>query len=96
MGVINRSDLYYKDYSWTILKNDDPKISGEPDRSLLSRKEGYEILYFVNKLSEISNFKNKSSAIKIEKMIREEVPHNIHSQENIKTWINDNWNKSKF
>ncbi|WP_396170774.1 hypothetical protein [Flavobacterium sp.] len=40
--------------------------------------------------------KVKSSAIKIEKMIRNEVPTNLHSQENIKKWIKNNWGESKF
>ncbi|WP_119790361.1 hypothetical protein [Flavobacterium anhuiense] len=96
MGIITKSDLYYNDYSWTAIKRDDPRVSGEPDSTLLSRKEGYEVLYFINKFSEIHNFKNKDSAIKVEKMIRNEVPSDIRSQSNIKIWIEQNWNKSKF
>ncbi len=96
MSLINKSELKYKDYTWTIYSNDNPKIYGNPDSTLLNRKEGYEILYFINKLSEIHNFKVKSSAIKIENMIRKEVPTNLHSQENIKVWIETNWRKSKY
>lgn len=96
MGIITKSDLHYQDYSWTALKGDDPKISGEPDSTLLSRKEGYEVLYFINKFSEIHEFKNKNSAIKVEKMISNEVPNDKRSQSNIKIWIEQNWNKSKF
>jgi len=96
MGLITKSDLHYKDYSWTALKGDDPKISGEPDSTLLSRKEGYEILYFINKFSEIHNFKNKESAIKVEKIVRNEVPDDKRSQLNIKEWIEENWKDSKY
>ncbi|MEH6763732.1 MAG: hypothetical protein V7655_04460 [Aequorivita antarctica] len=96
MDLISKSELHYKDYVWTAYKGDDPKISGEPDSSLLSRKEGYEILYFINKLSKIYGFKNKSSATKIERMVREEVPSAIRSQEKIKKWIDENWKDSKF
>jgi hypothetical protein len=96
MGLINRSDLYFTDYSWTTLASDNPKITGKPDSTLLNRMEGYEILYFINKLCEIWELKNKSSATKIEKMIRYEVPSNIHSQENIMKWISDNWKNSKY
>lgn len=91
MGLISKSDLYYKDYSWTVLSGDDPKITGEPDNTLLNRKEGYEVLYFINKFSEIYKLKQKASAIKVERMIREEVPGNIHSQKNIKEWLENNW-----
>jgi hypothetical protein len=96
MGLITKSELYYNNYSWTTISGDDPRVSGEPDNTLLSRMEGYEILYFVNKFSEKNNFKNKISAIKVEKMIRNEVPKEIRSQKDIKTWIEDNWTKSKF
>ncbi|WP_418264260.1 hypothetical protein [Flavobacterium faecale] len=96
MGLLTKTELHYKDYSWTALAGDNPKISGAPDNTLLNRKEGYEILYFVNKFSETYNFKNKSSAHKVEKMIRNDVPSNIHSQINIKDWIVKNWNNTTF
>ncbi len=96
MSLINKSDLQYKDYVWTTYSHDDPKVSGKPDSTLLNRKEGYEILYFINKLSEIHNLQLKSYANKIENMIRNEVPTNLHSQENIKVWIETNWGKSKY
>ena len=44
MGLISKKDLFYTDYSWTVLAGDDPKIIGMPDSNLLNRKEGYEIL----------------------------------------------------
>lgn len=84
MALITKSYLYYDDYLWSTYSNDDSKIKGEPDSTLLNRKEGYEILYFINKFSEIHKLKEKSSATKIEKMIRNEVPSNLRSQENIK------------
>ena len=96
MSLIDKSDLKYKDYTWTTYSHDNPKISGKPDSTLLNRKEGYEILYFINKLSEIHNFKVKSSGIKIENMIRNQVPSNLHSQENVKRWIETNWKESKY
>jgi hypothetical protein len=96
MELISKNDLYYTDYSWIALTGDNPKITGKPDSTLLNRKEGYEILYFINKFSEIHEFKQKNSAIKVEKMIREEVPSAKRSQENIKTWIVQNWKNSKF
>lgn len=91
MGLISKSDLYYKDYSWTALNGDNPKISGEPDSTLLNRKEGYEVLYFINKFSEKHGFEQKASAIKVERMIREKVPSDIRSQERIKEWLKENW-----
>jgi hypothetical protein len=54
------------------------------------------MLYFINKLAEMYNFKQKESAIKTEKMIRNEVPSDLHSQKNIKEWIEKNWSRSKY
>lgn len=96
MALITKSDLYFTDYSWTAISPDNPKVTGEPDSTLLNRKEGYEILYFINKLCDLWNLSTKPSATKLEKMIRYEVPGNIHSQLNIRNWINDHWNNSKY
>lgn len=96
MGLIEKSDLFYKDYSWTVYRDDDPKVSGEPDSTLLSRKEGYEVLYFINKFCEKWNLKQKSSATKVEKMLRNDVPTNIHSQSKIKDWIETNWGNYNY
>ncbi len=92
MALITKSDLQHQDYSWTTYEDDNPKITGVPDSTLLNRKEGYEILYFVNKFAEIHKLTAKSLGHKIEKMIRKHVPSNIHSQSGIKSWIENNWN----
>lgn len=96
MAIITKSDLFYSDYSWTAIPGDSPRVSGEPDSTLLSRKEGYEVLYFINKLCDAFGLKQKASATKIEKMIRNEVPSDLHSQKNIKDWIDKNWKSSKY
>ena len=86
-----KSDMLYNDYSWTTYEHDNPKITGVPDSTLLNRKEGYEILYFVNKFSEMHRLDPKTNGNKIERMIRNNVPSHIHSQEGIRQWIFDNW-----
>lgn len=96
MGIITKSELHYTDYFWTAIKGDDPRVSGAPDSTLLSRKEGYEVLYFVNKFCEIHGLKQKQSAIKVEKMIRNEVPTDKRSQKNVNEWIKENWKISKY
>lgn len=96
MSFITKEDLYYTNYFWTVLSGDNPKITGEPDSTLLNRQEGYEVLYFVNKFAEINELKQKKSATKVERMIQEEVPDDIRSQRRIKEWIERNWEISKF
>tara|TARA_R110002050_G_scaffold113496_1_gene228374 strand:+ start:3285 stop:3575 length:291 start_codon:yes stop_codon:yes gene_type:complete len=96
MGLISKTDLYYSDYSWTVINGDNPKVTGEPDSTLLNRKEGYEILYFINKFCEMYKLKQKASATKVERTIRDEVPSDIRSQKNISDWLVKNWKTSKY
>ncbi len=99
--AFNKNDLYYKDYIWTTqYSNDDPKVTGAPDRTLLARREGWEMLYFVNKLAQKWNWQEPVAVRgyqKIERSIREYVPGDVRSQENIKAWIEQNhkafWDK---
>ena len=96
MALISKSDLYYKDYKWTAYPYDNPKVTGKPDSTLLNKHEGYEILYFINAFAEKHDFKKIGSATKTEKMIRNELPSTIRSQEKIVLWLEDNWDKSIY
>jgi hypothetical protein len=91
MALLTKDELKYPDYSWSVYENDDPRISGEPDSTELNRKEGYEVLYFINKVAEIHGLLSKSTGFKIERMLREKVPADIRSQSSIKRWIEKNW-----
>ncbi|MEC5318619.1 hypothetical protein VSX61_06650, partial [Brenneria populi subsp. brevivirga] len=64
-------------YSWTVLGDDDPKKTGKPDSTLLNRHEGYEVLPFINRFSDKHSLKNKEAGLKIEKMIRENLPGEV-------------------
>ncbi|WPQ64984.1 hypothetical protein SIO70_08980 [Chitinophaga sancti] len=89
-----KNDMVYDDYSWTTrYTNDDPKVTGEPDSTLLNRKEGWEMLYFINKCGEKWNWAQNSIEAykKLEKTIRQKVPSDIRSQQRIKTWIEENY-----
>ena len=93
--AFNKTDLYYKDYIWTTkYSNDDPRVTCEPDKTLFARKEGWEMLYFVSMLAEKWNWSSPitvSHYQKIERAIREYVPGDVRSQNNIKSWIEQNY-----
>jgi hypothetical protein len=91
MTLFKKSDLKYEDYSWKAKTGDNPKLTGSPDNDLLNRTEGYEMLDFINVLMKEFKFEKIASGQKIERLIREEVPANIHSRKKIKAWINENW-----
>jgi len=89
-----RADMFYNDYRWNARsEGDDPRVTGEPDSTLLDRNEGYEVLYFVNRVAErnYSTSLNKATYQKIERIIRSS-PTNIRSQAGIRDWILQNWN----
>jgi len=92
MTRYNKSDMVYKDYSWTAIKGDDPKITGEPDSTLFNRHEGYEVLYMINKCMVKWEFHSVSSGQKIEKMIRLHLPSDTRSQKNVYDWLDRNYN----
>lgn len=77
-------------YSWHAINEDNPKKIGITDNLLLNRKEGYEVLDFVNNFSEKTYTLKKTDLQKIEKMIRE-VPNNVHKTEDITNWIIASW-----
>ncbi|MDE0535132.1 hypothetical protein [Tenacibaculum sp. L6] len=92
MGVITREDLQYE-YSWKAIPSDNPKVTGDPDSTLLNRNEGYEMLYFINKFCELTNLTTKGDAHKVETMIKEHLPSNTRSQANVRDWLVENWKK---
>ena len=88
-----KGDMVYNDYSWTAISGDNPKITGKPDSTMFNRHEGYEVLYLINRVFSDWNFKNPNSYRKMEKMIHDNLPSHIRSQQNVKDWIQNNWTK---
>lgn len=91
MALFNKFDLVYNDYKWSAYPDDNPHVTGGLDHTQLNRHEGYEILYFINAYMKEKGFSATSAGHKIEKMIREKVPHSIRNQKEIKEWIDKNW-----
>ncbi len=91
MAFFNKIDMIYDDYEWTALPNDDPEITDFPDSVFLNRHQGYEVLDFINKIAKILKLDNVESCQKIEKMLREDLPSEERSHENVMTWVLVNW-----
>ncbi len=89
MSNFKRSDLQRR-YNWSADGGDNPKLTGNPDSSLLDRTEGYEVLYMIQRLMDLWNLKNIASGHKIEDKIHS-CPTNLRSQENVQRWIHENW-----
>jgi len=96
MITLSKQDLYYKDYTWTDYAPTSPKISGKIDATRFNRSEGNEVLYLINKITEMWDFSKVESCTKMERIIREKLPVTLLTQEDATTWIQINWKTVKF
>lgn len=85
MTHVTRQDLKFE-YQWSAIPPDDAKATGAPDNVLLNRREGYEVLAFLNKTS-----KSKDGALKAERLIRNHLPGDVRSRKNVLDWLIANW-----
>jgi hypothetical protein len=83
--VITASHLQFN-YSRSAIPPDDPRRTGAPDRTLLNRHEEYEVLPFLNRICTSLN-----QALKAERGIRQHLPGDVRSRENVLTWLQQNW-----
>lgn len=90
METFKKSDLVYT-YNWTQYDIDDPRVSGSPDTTVFNRKEGLEILYMINYLTDHLAYGVDSFGHRIEKLIHDQLPEEITSQHDTIAWIKNNW-----
>jgi hypothetical protein len=92
MAIMERADLTFADkYSWTALKDDDPKITGEPDSTPFNRKEGFEVLALINRFLLKYKFRQKTSGQKVERLIAKHLPIALKTQRLVEDWLVANW-----
>jgi len=95
--LYQKSQMVYQDYKWQArADHDNPQIIGAQDHSELNRTEGYEMLYFMNNLAKTWNWNGNnllSSFQHLERIIKEEVPSNIRTHSEIKSWISGHYDK---
>lgn len=90
MARMKKADLLLKDYSWKAL-GDDPKNKNKTERTQINRKQGYEVLYFINYFLEKYLLKEPQTGRKIEQMLRHQVPATMKDRKAIEMWLVDNW-----
>lgn len=89
MPVITKADLKYQ-YQWSAIPPDDPRVTGKPDSTLLNRREGYEVLPFLNRFAD-KHKGNKDIALKAERLINTILPGTVRSHANVTDWLERNW-----
>ncbi len=87
MADFKKSDMK-KTYEWTAGPNDNPNLRGEPDSSLFNRKQGYEVLYMLNKVLSVTAA--KTALHKGEDLIADKLPGDTRSQEKVAAWLRKN------
>jgi hypothetical protein len=92
MNLLSRNDLRFV-YNWKSIPNEDPRISGTAGTTLFNRKEGFEILYLINSFAEKHGVDQKEKGLRIEKLIKEELPLNFRSQIHAIEWLEENIDK---
>ncbi|NIF28887.1 hypothetical protein F3J44_21215 [Pantoea sp. Tr-811] len=100
MTELTRQDLQYE-YDWKASNGDNPKLIHD-DGHHLSRKEGYEMLRFLNNLgiaadgSEIlygsGNPLKKEARLRIERLVKDDLKSTSPGRGTVVKWINANWN----
>lgn len=103
MAYMTRGQLLFKDYDWHAKEEaDNPNVRGFPDSSRLARKEGYEVLAFINHLAKVdkwvlsnephdaNNLRIPETGHKVERMLRI-MPGNIQGRTKVHDWLKDNW-----
>lgn len=90
MILFTKRNLIYKDYKWTTFLNSDPRVYGKPDTTQFDGSEGNEVVYLINKLMVLWDYRFSNTGNKIEKLIHDKLPSGIMSQEEVKDWIKSN------
>lgn len=90
MILFSRRNLHYSDYKWSVYPPHDPHVNGKPDDTSFNRDEGNEVVYLINKLMILWDYRFANTGNKMEKLIHDKLPDTIHQQKEVLTWIQEN------
>lgn len=82
--LYERGDMIFKDYDWTNAE-DLAKFKDDPDRNLLIRNQGYDML--INFICEQRKYMSKTHAGKMEILIHDKLPFGLKSQYSVFNWL---------
>jgi len=87
MEVLKRGDLNqtYKE-EWQSGDHDDGSKRGIDSR-FLNREQAYEVLYFINQYCDEKGIIDKETALKIEGLIKKNLPPIIRGREEVSAWL---------
>lgn len=68
----------------------DPRTNGKPDDTPFSKDEGNEVVYLINKLMALWDYRFANTGNKMEKLIHDKLPQDIATQEAVQQWLKSN------
>lgn len=90
MVLFSRRNLFYSDYKWSIYTPNDPRVNGKPDSTPFSKEEGNEMVYLINRLMVLWDYRFANTGNKMEKLIHDKLPGTVTSQEGVQQWLKQN------
>jgi len=87
MILFSRRNLHYSDYKWNVYPHNDPRVNGKPDTTSFDRAEGNEVVYLINKLMILWDYRFANTGNKIEKLIHDTLPTDVTAQEAVQNWV---------
>ena len=90
MILFSKRNLFYDDYRWSNYPLNDPRTNGKPDSTPFCKEEGNEMVYLINKLMIIWDYRFSNTGNKMEKLIHDKLPEDIATQETVQHWLKEN------
>lgn len=78
---------------WTTTETRSKSINGFPDNVLFNWKEGYEVLYFINRYMEYRGWNSELTFQKIESTIKTRLPFTAKTHNDVMVWLDSNFKK---
>jgi hypothetical protein len=90
MILFSKRNLHYADYKWSTYPHNDPHVYGKPDATAFDKEEGNEMVYLINRLMILWDYRFANTGNKIEKLIHDQLPVEIHAQDEVQNWVKTN------
>ncbi len=90
MILFSRRNLHYSDYKWSTYVPNDPRVNGKPDDTTFNREEGSEVVYMIDRLMKLWDYRFANTGNKMEKLIHDKMPADITRQEEVQQWLKTN------
>ena len=68
----------------------DPRTNGRPDDTPFTKDEGNEVVYLINKLMALWDYRFSNTGNKMEKLIHDKMPADVITQEAVQQWLKAN------